>query len=170
MILKVFSKLNDSMILWINDPYSNAKETQKKVNEQDFHAKEKNCSLTTMQRSGKKFGVVFWYCCSGAELDAISYRTTRGFIFWTGKFWWFCWLLSLNSYELSAVSEAQGHHSTPCSWPMNAFIVWQFSFCIAATHFPQLSHFPGSVASHCNNCWSSAKAEAARLWSLFRTW
>lgn len=29
-----------------------------------------------------------------------------------------------------------GHHSSLCSWPMNSFITWKFSFCIAAMNFP----------------------------------
>lgn len=150
----------------INDPYSDVEQAKKK--DEWARLSDIRKELKT-DKSGEKFDVVFWYCCSLVELDAISYRTTRGFIFYTGKFWWFCWLLSLNYYELSAVSETQGHHFALCSWPMNAFITWQFSFRIAAIPFPQLSHFPGSVASHCNNCYSSAKAEESRLWSLFRT-
>lgn len=123
---------------WINtaisDNYSSAEQAKKKMNE-DCQTRGKNYSLTVVQRAGEKFGVVFLSCCSWAELDALPHKATRGFIFYTGKLSWFCWYLGLNGYKLSAVSEAQGHHSTLCSWSMIAFITWQFSFYIAADCF-----------------------------------
>lgn len=86
---------------------------KKKMNEQEFQTKEKSCSLTAMQRASEIFRVLFWYCCSWTELNAVSHSTSGAFTFYSGKFLWFCWLLSLNHYELSAVSGAQG--TTPLS-------------------------------------------------------